>query len=53
MKHFTYWKAAEIWVDDRESSNNAINNFIHNLFINGVTVWNDPTEIGRINVYDN
>lgn len=53
MNHFTYWKAAEIWVDDRESSNNAINNFIHTLFINGVTVWNDPTEIGRINVYDN
>lgn len=53
MKHFTYWKAAEIWVNDRKSSNNAINNFIHTLFINGVTVWNDPTEIGRINVYDN
>lgn len=53
MKHFTYWKAAEIWVNDRKNSNNAINNFIHTLFINGVTVWNDPTEIGRINVYDN
>ena len=53
MRHFTYWKAAEIWVDDRKSSNNAINNFIHNMFLNGVTVWNDPTEIGKINVYDN
>lgn len=53
MRHFTYWKAAEIWVDDRQSSNNAVNTFIHNMFLNGVTVWNDPTEIGRINVYDN
>ena len=53
MRHFTYWKAAEIWVDDRESSNNAINNFIHNMFLNGVTVWNNPTEIGKVNVYDN
>lgn len=53
MKHFTYWKAAEIWVDDRESSNNAVNTFIHNMFLNGVTIWNDPTEIGRVNVYDN
>ena len=53
MRHFTYWKAAEIWIDDRESSNNAVNNFIHNMFLNGVTVWSDPTKIGRINVYDN
>ena len=53
MRYFTYWKAAEIWVDDRESSNNAINNFIHNMFLNGVTVWNDPTKIGKVNVYDN
>ena len=53
MRHFTYWKATEIWVDDRESSNNAINNFIHRMFLNGVTVWNDPEKIGRVNVYDN
>lgn len=53
MRNFTYWKAAEIWVDDRKSSNNAINNFIHNMFLNGVTVWSDPTKIGRVNVYDN
>ena len=53
MKHFTYWKAAELWVDDSASSNNSVNTFIHNMFLNGVTVWNDPTEIGRVNVYDN
>lgn len=53
MNHFTYWKATELWVDDTESSNNAVNNFIHRMFLNGVTVWNDPTEIGRVNVYDN
>ena len=53
MNHFTYWKASEIWVDDSESSNNAVNTFIHNMFLKGVTVWNDPTEIGRVDVYDN
>lgn len=53
MRHFTYWKATEIWIDDRKSSNNAVNTFIHNMFLNGVTVWNDPTEIGRVCVYDN
>lgn len=53
MRHFTYWKASEIWVDDRESSTNMVNTFVRNMFLNGVTVWNDPTEIGRVNVYDN
>ena len=53
MNHFTYWKAAEIWVDDSEASNNSINVFIRNMFLNGVTVWNDPTKIGKVNVYTN
>lgn len=53
MNHFTYWKAADIWVDDREASNNSVNTFIRNMFLNGVTVWNDPTEIGKVNVYTN
>ena len=53
MKHFTYWKAAEIWVNDDNASNNAINTFIRNMFLNGVTVWNNPTEIGCVNVYNN
>ena len=53
MRHFTYWKAAEIWVDDAEASNNSVNTFIRNIFLNGVTVWNNPAEIGNINVYTN
>ena len=53
MKYFTYWKAKEIWVDDAEASNNNVNVFIRNMFLNGVTVWNDPTKIGKVNVYSN
>ena len=53
MNHFTYWKAQEIWVDDRASSNNAVNRAIETMFLNGVTVWSDPEEIGRIDVYAN
>ena len=53
MRHFTYWKALEIWVDDKNASNNFVEDFIHNIFLRGVTVWNNPTEIGHINVYDN
>ena len=53
MKHFTYWKASDIWVNDKECSTNAVNDVISGIFLNGVTVWNDPDEIGRVSVYAN
>jgi len=53
MKHFTYWKASDIWVDDMQSSNNAVNRSIEAMFMKGVTVWNNPDEIGRVNIYAN
>jgi len=53
MKHFCYWKTNDIWIDDRKSSNNDIEMIIQSIFNRGVTVWNNPNEIGRINVYDN
>lgn len=53
MRHFTYWKCADIWVDDRKSSNNVVQNFITKMFMQGVTVWNNPNEIGRVSIYDN
>lgn len=53
MKHFTYWKASDIWVDDRQSSTNAVNKSIEGMFINGVTIWSNPDEIGRVSIYAN
>lgn len=53
MRHFTYWKCDDIWVDDRQSSNNVVQTFITKMFLNGVTVWNNPNEIGRVSIYDN
>lgn len=49
MNHFTYWKASDIWIDDRKSSNNRIQQIMIEIFKKGVTVWNNPNEIGRIN----
>lgn len=53
MNHFTYWKASDIWLDDRESTTNTVNNVISSIFANGVTVWRNPDEIGRIDIHDN
>lgn len=53
MRNFTYWKASDIWVDDRNSSNNSIQDFFINIFLNGVTVWSNPLKMGRVSIYDN
>lgn len=53
MNYFTYWKASDIWIDDRLSSTNSVANTIARIFLNGVTVWNEPEDIGRIDPYGN
>lgn len=53
MKHFTYWKAQDIWINDGEGVNAGAVNDIQRIFMNGVTVWNNPIEIGKVNIYDN
>lgn len=53
MKYFCYWKCADVWVDDRESSNSMATSMVSTMLTRGVTVWNNPDEVGRVNVYDN
>lgn len=53
MPHFCYWKAGDIWVDDRKSSNNLVQETMINIFMRGVTVWKNPDEIGKVSIYDN
>lgn len=53
MRHFTYWKASDIWVYDVCETNDTPQNAIVSIFEKGVTVWNDPDEIGMVSPYDN
>ena len=54
MPHFTYWQAADVWVTDREgtTTGDAVRG-IKDIFKAGVTVWQDPDEIGRVSIYEN
>lgn len=52
-KHFTFWRAEDIWINDGEGVANVAVNTIASLFMKGVTVWRDPDEIGRVSIYDN
>lgn len=53
MKHFTYWKANEVWLNVDVRGGDMVRDVFKRIFERGVTVWNSPTEIGEISVYDN
>ena len=53
MRHFTYWKANDIWVDVRNVASAEVGATIRRIFRNGVTVWRDPNDIGKVGIYDN
>lgn len=53
MKHFTYWKAQDIWINEGEGVYQGAQADIRQAFENGVTVWSDPEEIGKVSIYDN
>jgi len=53
MKHFTYWKASDVWVRDTGNTGNYVNRQISDILTSGVTVWGNPDEIGRVSIYDN
>ncbi len=53
MNHYTYWKAKDCWVYDKCETSDLAQRSISDIFQQGVTVWSDPNEIGRVNPYDN
>lgn len=53
MKHYTYWESSELWLDTDTHILDSGKRHIRALFQNGVTVWRDPADIGRIGIHDN
>lgn len=53
MSHFTYWKCADIWINEGVGVNQRAMQDIQRAFLNGVTIWNEPTEVGKVSIYDN
>ena len=51
-RHFTYWQAADIWTLCPLAQNEQLQT-IRNIFSSGVTIWNNPEEVGGDFVYDN
>lgn len=52
-KHFTFWKAEDIWINEGNGLAGSSVNVIGDIFLKGVTVWRNPDEIGKVRIYDN
>lgn len=52
-KHFTFWKAEDIWINDGSGLANKAVSVISDILLKGVTVWKNPEEIGTVGIYDN
>lgn len=44
-RHYTYWRADDVWLTNDTAPNDALD-AIRDRFTTGVTIWNDPAEIG-------
>lgn len=53
MRHFTYWKCAEVWCSGNGNAPEGAQGAIRDILIRGVTVWSKPEDIGRVSIYDN
>lgn len=53
MRHFTYWKCAEVWCSGSGNALEGAQGVIKDILIHGVTVWSRPEEIGHVSIYDN
>lgn len=52
MKYFTYWKVADMWIDDFRLPD-AYADRIRFTLMGGVNVWRSPDIIGKVSIYDN
>lgn len=51
-KHFAYWQAGDVWLTNDFAGNDALDT-IRERLSGGVTIWNDPDEIGGNYLTDN
>lgn len=53
MQHFSYWKCSDAWVTGIDAVPEAGQDAIRRMLYNGVTVWRDPDDIGKVSIYEN
>lgn len=53
MEKFTFWKAEDIWITNNDKTADKVSDVLMRAFLDGVTVWTNPDEIGSVSIYNN
>lgn len=53
MRYFTYWKASDLWIGTKGQAIEDAADIVKAIFVRGVTVWDDPSKIGHVSIYEN
>ena len=53
MENFTFWKAEDIWITNNDKTADRVVDVLSRAFLDGLTVWSDPDNIGGSSIYDN
>mgnify|MGYP001775818773 CR=1 FL=1 len=53
MRYFSYWKCEDVFLTGLDEVPEKAQDIIRAMLYSGVTVWRDPNDIGKVNVYDN
>ena len=53
MDKFTFWKAEDIWITNNDKTADKVSDVLMRAFLDGVTVWTNPDEIGSVSIYNN
>lgn len=51
-KAFAYWQAADVWVSTGNEASDYIKLAIDSILREGTTVWADPSEVGKVSIYE-
>ena len=53
MDNFTFWKAEDIWITNNDKTADRVVDVLSRAFLDGLTVWNNPDDIGSVSIYEN
>lgn len=52
-ERFCYWRASDVWMCGAGNVSERYQRAIKDILMRGVTIWKDPSDIGRVSVHDN
>lgn len=53
MRHFSFWQSSSVWATGTGYVPEEGQDSVRRMLYTGITAWRDPSEIGKVDIYDN